>query len=77
MTFIYLKPITWTQSIRGYPSIDGLHLTTQCTIKSDLSLSDKLKLSDLEVSVSFLRGALPEKDREKTNLLDKAIGGIW
>jgi len=73
MTFVYLNPITWTQSIRRYPTIDvnGLYLTAQCTTKSGLILSD------LEISLSFLRGALPEKDREKTKLLDGAIGGVW
>jgi hypothetical protein len=79
MTYLYLKPLTWTQSIRRFPTINvnGLYFTAQCTTKSDLILSDKLKLSDLEINLSFLRGALPEKDREKTNLLDGAIGGIW
>jgi hypothetical protein len=79
MTFLYLKPVSWRQSIRRYPSIDvnGLYLTAQCTTTSDLLLGDKLKLSDLEISLSFLRGAVPEKDQEKVNLAEGAIGGIW
>jgi hypothetical protein len=40
-------------------------------------LHDKLKLSDLEINLSLLRGVLPDKDREKGNLSEGAIGGIW
>jgi hypothetical protein len=79
MTYLYLKPITWTQSIRRYPTIDvnGLYLTAQRTTDSDFILSDKLKLNDLEISLSFLRGAVPEKRKEKAKLAEGAIGGIW
>jgi hypothetical protein len=79
MTYLYVKPITWTQSIRRYQTIgvNGRYLTTQCRTDSDLILSDKLKLRDLEINLSFLRGALPDKDREKGKLSEGAIGGIW
>lgn len=79
MTYLYLKPITWTQSIRRYPTIDvnGLYLTAQCTTKSSLILRDKLNLSDLGINLSIMRGALPDKDRETANLSEGAIGGIW
>jgi len=40
-------------------------------------LHHKLKLSDLEINLSLLRGVLPDKDREKGNLSEGAIGGIW
>ena len=79
MTFLYLKPISWRQSIRRYPSIEanGLYLSAECTTNSDFILSDKLKLRDLKFNLSFLRGALPEKVREETKLSEGAIGGIW
>jgi hypothetical protein len=79
MTYIYLKPVSWRQSIRRYPSIDanGLYLSAECTTDSDFILSDRLKLRDRKISLSFLRGVLPEKIREETKLSDRAIGGIW
>jgi hypothetical protein len=79
MTYLYLKPVTWTQSIRRYPTIDvnGLYLSARCTTKSDLILSDKLTLNDLEINFSVLEGTLTEEGREKGNLLEAAIGGVW
>lgn len=79
MTYLYLKPITWTQSIRRYPTIDvnGPYLSAPCTTKSVLILSEKLKLSDLQINLSILRGTLPDKGREEGKLSERAIGGIW
>ena len=70
MTYIYLKPVSWRQSIRRYPSIDanGLYLSAECTTDSDFILSDKLKLRDRKISLSFLRGFCLKKIEKKTKL---------
>jgi hypothetical protein len=79
MTVLYLTPINWTQSIRCYPRIDvnWLYLTALCRTKSVLILSDKLKLSTLDIHLSIFQGSLPDKDREEGELSERAIGGVW
>ena len=79
MTYLYLKPITWTQSIRRYPTIDvnGPYLTAPCTTKSVLILSEKLKLSDLKLTYLFCEALCLTKIAKKAKLSERAIGGIW
>jgi hypothetical protein len=79
MTILYLKPVSWRQSIRRYPSIDanGRYLTAQCTTDSDFILSDKLKLRDVKLEISIMQGELSGENREKAKLSKGTIGGIW
>lgn len=78
-SYLYLKPVEWTQTIMRYPSItvEGSKLGVTCTTdaKSDLLLSDGYKLSDLKIELAIFQGELSAKDRER--LSEQAIGGIW
>jgi hypothetical protein len=84
---IDLKPIGgWSQQISRYPriNVEGPCLKVTCKTldesdgylgDADLLLSDGYKLSDLKISLSIFRGEPDAKDREQ--LSEKAIGGIW
>src|SRR5690242_18600694 len=76
--YLNFQPISWSQSIRRYPTInvEGPYLAAPCrTNRSDLILSDGYRLRDLEISLSILQGELEAKHREQ--LSKNAIGGIW
>jgi hypothetical protein len=78
-SYLYLKPVEWSQKVRRYPSlnVEGPHSTVTCTSRnnSDLLLSDGYKLSDLQIELAVFQGELRAKYRG--SLPDQAIGGIW
>jgi hypothetical protein len=77
-TYLYLKPVEWSQKIVRYPDqVEGSQLRLSCITlpNSDLLLSDGYKLSDLKIELGILQRELRPEDR--ADLPEKAIGGIW
>jgi hypothetical protein len=65
---LLLKPISWRQAIRDYPSIkvEGRYLVASCKpesgARSELRLSNNEKLTDLKVELSILAGEPVDAD---------------
>jgi hypothetical protein len=75
--YVHLEPISWSQEIRRYPSINVegtcLRLTCKTSGDSDLIMKDGRKLSDFELALHIFAGEL---DRSRDQLSEGAIGGI-
>jgi hypothetical protein len=76
MTYVYLTPISWSQQIRRYPTInvEGPYLQATCRTDSDLRLSDGSKLRDFKIPLAIFQGEMDAKKRER--LSEQAIGVI-
>ena len=77
-SYIYLKPLTWTQEIRYYSHLgndEGGNLSADCAPSADcdLMLRDGVKLRDFQIiPISFLQEKLEEPKLEA-----EAIGELW
>jgi hypothetical protein len=85
LRYIYLKPLTWSQSISHYPNRDpskkregtGLSVVVRPTPDCDVLLSNGAKLRDFTISLSIVQGVFPADEHQKANFAKEAIGGLW
>lgn len=85
LSYVNLKPLMWSQEIRHYPStkvgegeeVTIIQVTCAPDAKCDLLLSDGAKIRDHEISITIIPGEIKADERQKTNLLNQAIGGLW
>jgi hypothetical protein len=85
LRYVSLKPLTWTQSIRQYPSTNSSKnveeplLSTSCSPEAncDLLLSNGAKLRDFTIQLSIMPGAVSVDDAQRNKFKSDAIGGFW
>ena len=79
--YIYLKPVSWSHQIKRYPTInvEGAQLAVRCRTlpNSDLLLSEGYRLRDFEIPLTIFQGELDAENRQRHQLSQQAIGGIW
>ena len=84
-SYLNLKPLIWSQSIRQYSNIDTskkiegvtLSVTAQPLPGCDIVTLDGTEIRNFEIKLDVLRGLLEADERKECKLSKMAIGGLW
>ncbi len=79
LSYLYLKPLTWAQSIDLHSHKDEgrTRIRVTCLARNDLLLRNGEKLRDFQIEIVIIEGHLPTDHDQKLKFTTNAIGGLW